>query len=145
MATRADICAAALTWQWTPYHHGAYLKEVGCDCIGLLIGVAREVGILPESWRPCVYSPQWHVHRNEELLRETLHTLGAPCLPLAERLPGHILLFKFGKVCSHAAILLPEHRIIHAVRSVRRVVVTTLTGDWLLRLQAVYAFPPEVQ
>ena len=35
--------ASARGWLGTPYHHQASLKGVGCDCLGLLRGVWREV------------------------------------------------------------------------------------------------------
>ena len=45
-------------WIGTPYRHQASLKGVGCDCLGLLRGVWREVdGREPEL--PPPYSPDW--------------------------------------------------------------------------------------
>jgi hypothetical protein len=37
------IIAAARSWLGTPYAHQASLKGVGCDCLGLVRGVWREV------------------------------------------------------------------------------------------------------
>ena len=55
---RTDIVAAARTWIGTPYRHQASLKGVGCDCLGLLRGVWREVvGAEPE--RAPAYSRDW--------------------------------------------------------------------------------------
>lgn len=47
MTTRAEIVAEARSWLGTPYHHQARLKGVGVDCAGLLIGVARNLGMVP--------------------------------------------------------------------------------------------------
>jgi NlpC/P60 family putative phage cell wall peptidase len=140
MATRTDICAEALRWINTPYHHGQQ-SRYGCDCIGFVAGVARAVGLLPPSWTMPVYSPQWHWHRNQQVLIETLEALGAPCIALDERQPGDLTLYTFGRVCSHAAILLPDNRIIHAVHRPGRVVIQPLVGDYAQRLHAAYAFP----
>ncbi|MGZ9409986.1 MAG: peptidase P60, partial [Methylocystis sp.] len=41
--TRADIVAAARRWRGTPYVHQASLMQVGCDCLGLVRGVWRDV------------------------------------------------------------------------------------------------------
>ena len=41
--TRADIVAAARRWVGTPYVHQASLIHVGCDCLGLVRGVWRDV------------------------------------------------------------------------------------------------------
>lgn len=141
MITRSDICATALTWLGTPYQHAQCVRGVATDCISLLIGVARELALLPPDWHAPYYSPEWHVHHHTEMLLETLTQLGAPCLPLDARQPGDILLMRFGRTVSHAGILLPGDRLIHAVRSVGRVVVTGLRGEWLARLAACYAFP----
>lgn len=43
--TRQQFITKAREWVGTPYHHQARLKHVGCDCIGLIVGVAREFGI----------------------------------------------------------------------------------------------------
>jgi NlpC/P60 family putative phage cell wall peptidase len=142
MATRESIVTEAMAWRGTPFHHAASLKRVGCDCVGLLIGISKGVGILAPAWKPPVYSREWHVHKNEELLRQTMEKLGCIPVPLDERQPGHILVFQFGRVLSHAGILVstqPE-RLVHAVvhESVR---YHGLNGDLLTRLRAVYAFP----
>ncbi|EWS52660.1 MULTISPECIES: hypothetical protein [unclassified Methylibium] len=44
---RAQVVAAARGWIGTPYQHQQRLKGVAVDCAGLVIGVARELGIVP--------------------------------------------------------------------------------------------------
>ena len=41
--SRHSVVMAARTWLDTPFHHQARLKGVGVDCVGLVIGVAREL------------------------------------------------------------------------------------------------------
>ncbi len=36
--TRAAIVAEARSWIGTPHRHQASLKDVGCDCFGLVLG-----------------------------------------------------------------------------------------------------------
>lgn len=36
---KPEIIKEANSWIGTPYHHGACLKHVGVDCIGLIIGI----------------------------------------------------------------------------------------------------------
>jgi NlpC/P60 family putative phage cell wall peptidase len=56
--TRSDIVTTALRWVGTPYHHQAAVRGAGCDCLGLVRGVWREVyGVEPEA--PPPYSPDW--------------------------------------------------------------------------------------
>ncbi|MFY8139958.1 MAG: peptidase P60, partial [Caulobacter sp.] len=55
---RARIVAAARGWLGTPYRHQASVKGVGCDCLGLVRGVWRELyGQEPETAPP--YRPDW--------------------------------------------------------------------------------------
>src|ERR1043166_6538354 len=52
------IIAIARSWIGTPYVHQASLKGVGCDCLGLLRGIWRELhGEEPEEIPP--YSLDW--------------------------------------------------------------------------------------
>ena len=52
------VVAEVLTWLGTPYRHQGRQKGVGCDCIGLVLGVWRAVyGKMPEQPEP--YSPDW--------------------------------------------------------------------------------------
>lgn len=46
MIGRKTIVAEAREWLGTPYHHQARLRGVGVDCVGLVIGVARSLGIV---------------------------------------------------------------------------------------------------
>lgn len=45
MTTRAAIVAEARSWLGTPFMHQGRLKGVAVDCAGLVIGVARELGL----------------------------------------------------------------------------------------------------
>lgn len=45
MSTREQVVAAARSWIGTPFMHQGRLKGVGVDCIGLVIGVGRELGM----------------------------------------------------------------------------------------------------
>ena len=48
MATRRDIVETARLWIGTPFRHQAQLRGVGCDCKGLVVGVAAELA-MPEA------------------------------------------------------------------------------------------------
>jgi cell wall-associated NlpC family hydrolase len=48
-ATRADVVACARTWIGTTFEHQQRMKGVGVDCVGLVIGVARELGLIGPS------------------------------------------------------------------------------------------------
>lgn len=88
----AAIVAAARGWIGTPYVHQASLKGTGCDCLGLLRGVWRElVGAEPESLTP--YSADWAEASGEE----SLYAVFARSLAEIEKTaiaPGDIALFR---------------------------------------------------
>jgi len=48
--TREQIVAEAREWVGTPYRHQARIKGLGVDCVGLLIGVARKLGLVAPAF-----------------------------------------------------------------------------------------------
>lgn len=54
--TRDVIVSEARAWIGTPFSHQARLKGVGVDCAGLIIGVARELGMVGEGFDITGYS-----------------------------------------------------------------------------------------
>lgn len=53
--TREAIVAEARSWLGTPFMHQQSSQGVGVDCVGLILGVGRELGVLEiseEAWRP---------------------------------------------------------------------------------------------
>lgn len=137
---RQAIITEALGWVGTPYHHRAMVKGVGADCVGLPAGVAQACGLLPPGWQLPYYSTEWHLHQHESLLKATLEELGAQPLPLADRQPGDLLLFFYGRTVAHTAILVAEGYIVHAVLHAQ-VQYHRLTGDLQTRLRCAYCFP----
>lgn len=139
-ATRADIVTAARDWLGTPYHHQASLRGVGCDCLGLVRGIWRELyGPEPEAAPP--YSPAWA----ESLREEALAAAGLRHLrpvALGAEQPGDVLLFRWRAhlPAKHCAILGTPKTIIHAHdgAAVREV---ALTPWWRRHLSHVFSFP----
>jgi NlpC/P60 family putative phage cell wall peptidase len=138
---REAIVAAARGWIGTPYHHQASLKRVGCDCLGVVRGVWREVvGAEPEPLPP--YSADWA----EADTRERLLAAGERYfvrIAVHEAQPGDVLLFRWraGAAAKHVAILSAPDRIVHAYDTARAVVEVTLAAGWRRRLVAAFRFP----
>jgi NlpC/P60 family putative phage cell wall peptidase len=143
---RAAIVAAARGWIGTPYRHQASRKGVGCDCLGLVRGVWRELAG-PEPETPPPYRPDWaEVAAHETLLAAA----GRHLVPIATDAfrPGDVLLFRMSpEACiKHCAIVAdarpgdPQPRIIHAYWG-RSVVESWLGAWWRRRLAAAFAFP----
>ena len=130
-----------ITRQWigTPYHHQAYLKGVGADCLGLMRGVYIELeGKDPEP--PPRYSPSWGEASDKELL------LGAAQRYLKKRKYkqprlGDVLVFRIKNAHSakHCAIVSGPNSMIHAVS--KRSVLETDIGAWSSKIAGVFSFP----
>lgn len=143
MTLRQRIVAETLTWVDTPYHHHAALKGVGCDCIGLIRGVAMAVGLLSTAYEPEYYSPQWHLHQHQELLLERMAALGCVLRRPEVCLPGDVVLFEYAHVCSHAGILVSTAplRLVHSSMTEKRIVYQSLTRDMQQRWRHAYVLP----
>jgi NlpC/P60 family putative phage cell wall peptidase len=138
--TRADIVAAATQWLGTPYHHQASLRGVGCDCLGLVRGIWRELhGDEPEPVPP--YSPLWAESLGEESLAAAAFRHLRPVSSGAEK-PGDVLLFRWRAhlPAKHCAILSAPDRIIHA-HDGASVAEVALTPWWRRHLSHAFSFP----
>lgn len=128
--TRNEFIKQTRTWLGTPYHHQARLKGVGVDCIGLLVGVANELGLDVESV-PTNYS---RTPDSERLFRE-IATSGH-----LERTndpkPGDVVFMKVYGQPTHFG-LLTDVGFIHADATFG-VVEVPLDDRWKSRIVGVY-------
>ena len=138
------VVRIAKSWIGTPYRHQASLKGVGADCLGLILGIWREIGGMSLPDIP-PYSPSWHVvDRNEELWAAMEAVLQPADRVLA---PGDIALLRMrdGASARHAGIISGtwrEPRLIHAY-SGRGVVESFLGKPFKRRIVARLRFPKE--
>lgn len=140
MPTRDDIVAAARRYIGTPYHHQGALEGAGCDCLGLIRGVWRDLyGAEPES--PPPYTPDWgETGSIEWLWQAAARHLSA--VPLEAAAAGDVVLFRLraGVIAKHAAILCAPDRMIHA-QSNDRVREVTFNGWWRRHAVAAFGWP----
>ena len=132
----ARIVSLARSWIGTPYVHQASVKGVGCDCLGLLRGVWRELrGGEPEP--PPPYSADWAEARGEESLRDGLARHLA-AIDIKDIAPGDVALFRMMArgPAKHCAII-GDGTLIHA-RQNKRVSEEAFTPAW--RRKLAYAF-----
>lgn len=108
---REDVVAAALAWERTPYHHEARVKGAGVDCAQFLYAVFVEDAQVLAPFTLPSYRPQYGLHRSDEVYLEWIQHYGRP---VQQARPGDIVTYKFGRVVSHAAIVLDWPSIIHA-------------------------------
>lgn len=137
---RAAIVAAARGWLGTPFHHQASLQGVGCDCLGLLRGVYRDLyGSEPEV--PRAYSRLCADRAGTEALAEAACRHLRPLACGLER-PGDVLLFRWRPhlPARHCAIMSGDDTLIHA-QDGAAVTEVAFTPWWRRRLSHVFSFP----
>lgn len=135
--TNLQVVSAARGWIGTPYLHQASVKGVGCDCLGLLRGVWREVaGAEPETVP--AYTADWAEPQAEEVLKAAAIRHMQPAV--VEILPGQILLFRMrdGAIAKHIGIVSssdPDARFIHSYTG-HGVIESPLSRPWRRRIAA---------
>lgn len=147
MTVQADlIVAAARGWVGTPYVHQSAVKGAGCDCLGLLRGVWREV-LGPEPEAIPAYSMDWSEPQGEEhLWRAALRHLQPKALNDAAA--GDVLLFRMrsGAVAKHLGLMADpgaNARFIHAY-SGHGVTESPFSAPWRRRMVARFEFPTDI-
>jgi len=140
LLTRAAIVAEARDWIGTPYRHQASLKQVGCDCLGLVRGVWRAVlGAEPEL--PPPYAPDWAEAHGRETLAEAArrHLVAVDAATCRE---GDVVLFRWRAhlPAKHAAILTAPDAMVHA-HDGAAVAEVALAPWWRRRLVYAFSFP----
>ncbi len=138
--SRRAIIDEALSWVGTPYQHQCSAKHAGCDCLGLVRGIWRELyGAEPTKLPP--YTPDWAEAREGEILKTACDHHFDP-VALQDARPADILLFRMqaGVQAKHMAVLIEPDLIVHAYWG-RAVTRSFLAPFWVRRRAYAYSFP----
>ena len=134
---RSAVVREAGSWRGTPYHLNAQIKGVGVDCGTFLTACFENTKLIPRCDLGH-FKPDFAKHRGFEVYR---HWLQKYCdrvdrLPL----PGDIILYKYGRIDSHGAIVVLWPRIIHAYAGIG--VIESDGEDEVLRSRqtGIYSF-----
>ncbi len=139
-ANSARIVKAARRWIGTPYHDQASVRGVGCDCLGLLRGVWRDV-VGPEPMPVPPYSRDWGEAGPVEVLVEAARAAMIE-LDVSEVRTGNVILFRMraGAIAKHVGILSSKTTFIHAYERTG-VIEEHLTPAWQRRIAFAFRFP----
>ena len=120
-----EVLAAAELWIGTPWHPGAAVRGTGCDCVGLIRGVLRDVTgrVIPAP----PWMPDWASAQAEPLIEAAREWL-VPAPPGAAQ-AGDIVTIRIGHLrAAHAGILTLDGGLIHATERRGVVRVRSLPG-----------------
>jgi len=137
------VLSHARAWLGTPYVHQASARGAGCDCLGLLRGLWREIyGAEPEI--PPAYTADWSEASRQERLWAAAqrHLIKAP---LASDVSGQVLLFRMRDqgVAKHLGIssaIGTSATFIHGYTG-HGVIESPLSAPWRRRIVAKFTFP----
>jgi cell wall-associated NlpC family hydrolase len=141
--TDETLVKQARSWVGTPFKYQGRLKQVGCDCLGLIVGIARELNLKARTGNPLhEYDIRdYSSDPNTRVLQENLASLlwTSPC-PVV----GALVLMSFAGNPQHLGILC-EHEIcgfglIHADITKHQVIEHGLTSEYAASIQAIYCF-----
>ncbi|MBK5911472.1 hypothetical protein CCR85_08205 [Rhodothalassium salexigens] len=133
MTEAETIVALARRWLGTPWHHQGRVRGVGVDCAGLVIGVARDLGLDPVDVTGYARRPD-----SDELARLVRAHLAE--IPLARAGPGAVLLLRIDDRAQHLGIL-TDVGLLHAYAPARRVVEHRIDALWAERIVGAFVFP----
>lgn len=97
-----QIAALAEEWIDTPFHWQGTVRA-GCDCKGLIVGIARELG-RPEAESLEALRGDYG---GKVPVRDLKAGLARLFDPVTERQPGDVLLLRMGGLAQHLAICSP--------------------------------------
>jgi cell wall-associated NlpC family hydrolase len=133
---------ARLAIEWAeariPYEHRGTTRH-GCDCTGLLIGIARELGCLGR-YELRKYPFDWNLHaKADNYLIEELSKFGCQ-IPNGEAGPGDIAVMAFGRCPAHCGVITSTDLIMaHSLKTNRRCTFGRLKNSmWSQRWQTTF-------
>ena len=136
-----NVAQQARGWIGTPFVHGASLRGAGADCLGLVLGLWRDMhGPLPCAVPP--YGPAWPATDQGAALLAALRTHLAPALTPQD---GDVLVFRLqpAGIARHLGIQTGQGRaFIHACPRAG-VVEAPLSRPWARRIVARLVLAPE--
>lgn len=138
----SDVVDIARSWIGTPYIHQASRRGAGCDCLGLIRGIWRELyGAEPEAVP--AYTADWSEPQGDELLWSAAARHLSP-VQRDDPASGDIILFRMrrGAVAKHlgiAADVGDTPTFIHAYTG-HGVVESPLSEPWRRRIVAQFVY-----
>lgn len=132
MTTRVQLIAEAESWVGTPWQHQGRMKGVACDCVGLLMGIAKNLGLPYQDVNGYPPRPGPELRR---IVEEQMVRAGK-----LNRKPGDALMFAWNRNPLHMGVLVEDGYVIHATGIVGHVVKHRMDDNWLKAIVQAYQF-----
>jgi cell wall-associated NlpC family hydrolase len=132
-------------WLNAPFRHMGQTWN-GTDCIGLVLGVYKQLGLIPEALNPNEYARQWYLTDSQErhpAFEQLKASITLERIDDVSKLrAGDILCFAFGKgIEAHVGLLTARGTIIHSVAGEQAdKVIESRFDDNRWRKRYVYAY-----
>ena len=138
------IVEASRLWIGTPFHDQASVRGTGCDCLGLLRCVWRDVvgpELLEMTGPVPPYSRDWSETGSIEVLAEAAR-MAMLEIPITQTRTGDVILFcmRTGGIAKHVSILSNTDTFIHAYERTG-VIEKYLTAAWQRRVAFAFRSP----
>lgn len=139
MITREQIVTEARTWLGTPWVHQHRAKGVAVDCAGLVIGVARALGVVADD-----FDVQGYGRQPDGTLLD-LCDMHLQRIGQADMQPGDVVVVAVERDPQHMGIVVPYHAaglaIVHAASNAGRVIEHRLIYGAGMLFRRAYRFP----
>lgn len=138
------VIEAARGWIGTPFHHQGRLKNIGVDCLGLLVGIAEELAICDENGKLLTRHDALDYGHNPDEKR-LLENLKKHCKAARKLRAGLIGLFEIDGSARHLGVFGEQNgyiTLIHAYAPARSVVEHRFDDIWQTKLVKLFRFPP---
>lgn len=136
MSLGEQIILEARSWIGTKFIHQAANKNIGCDCIGLVVGVLKNIGLeIPPDYNtnypeiPDGKSLEAKLDRNLKIKN------------FADVSAGDIFLMKFKEQPQHVGFISVNHgklSVIHSYKNIGKVVEHRLNPYWQSKILKIY-------
>ena len=128
------IFLAARACVGSRFRHQGRRPESGLDCVGLIVYVAKTLGLGGFDRRNYKKIP------GRDAISRYAKAAGFSQRTIDHMMPGDVVILKFGRYIEHSAII-SDRGIIHACEKYGRVVEHSLDEEWRSRIMSVHSFP----
>lgn len=138
MTKQQNIIIEARSWIGTPFQHQAAIKNIGCDCIGLVLGVLKNIGTDFTNQCPNDYAQHPTNYNLKTKLDENLIKK-----PITEIESSDIFLMSFQALPQHVGFISEYENdlyIIHSYKNIGKAVEHKLNDYWKSRIIQIYTY-----